>query len=211
MTSTAVSKYRTSVKVSTATAAAKSITSITKANPMVVTSSAHGLSVGAVVVFASIGGMVELNGVAGVVTAQDTNTFTIGGIDSTNFTTYTSGGTATPHTMTQVLNVTNYDRQSEEAEEFDATNLMSTKKEYLLGLTGEGSVTISVDIDPTDPGQERIRKLRGTDTAVPISVTRSDGKMAAMMVKFRGGGDAFPDKHTGQYTGRVTGEISWYA
>lgn len=211
MATTAVSKYRTSVKVSTATSAAKNITGITKASPCVVTSAAHGLTVGTVVVFASVGGMTELNGVAAVVTAASTGTFTLGGIDSTNFTTYTSGGTATPHTMTQVLNVTNFDRQSEEADEFDATNLMSTKKEYILGLTGEGSVTISVDIDPTDPGQERIRKLRGTDTAVPISVTRSDGKMAAMMVKFRGGGDSFPDKHTGQYTGRVSGEIAWYA
>lgn len=211
MASTAVSKYRTSVKVSTATSAAKNVTGVTAANPCVVTSPTHGLSVGTVIVFASVGGMTELNGIAAVITAQDTNTFTLGGVDSSAFTAYTSGGTATPHTMTQVANVTNFDRQSEEADEFDSTNLMSTKKEYILGLTGEGSVTISVDIDPTDPGQERIRKLRGTDTAVPISVTRSDGKMSAMMVKFRGGGDSFPDKHTGQYTGRVTGEISWYA
>ena len=211
MASTAVSKYRTSVKVSTATSAAKTITGITKANPCVVTSAAHGLAVGTVVVFSGIVGMTELNGVAAVITAAATGTFTLGGIDSTGFTTYTSDGTATPHTMTQVENVTNFDRSSEEAEEFDSTNLMSTKKEYVLGLSGEGSITVSVDIDPSGPGQERIRKLRGTDTAVPISVTRSDGKIAAMMVKWRGGGDTFPDKHTGQYTGRVTGEISWYA
>ncbi len=211
MSSTAVSKYRTSVKVSTGTTAGKTITAITKANPCVVTSATHGLAVGTVVVFSGIVGMTELNDVAAIITAQDTNTFTLGGIDSTNYTTYTSGGTATPHTMTQVENVTNFSRESEEAEEFDSTHLMSTKKEYVLGLTGEGSVTISVDIDPSGPGQERIRKLRGTNTAVPISVTRADGKVAAMMIKFRGGGDSFPDKHSGQYTGRVTGELAWYA
>lgn len=211
MASTAVSKYRTFVKVSTATTAAKNITAITKANPCVVTSSTHGLAVGTVVVFASVGGMTELNGVAAVVTAQDTNTFTLGGVDSTNYTTYTSGGTATPHTMTSVANVTNVDISADEADEIDATNLDSVKKEYIIGLSGEGNLTLSVDIDPTDPGQERVRKLRGTNSAVPLSVTRSDGKIAAYMVKWRGGSNSFPDKHSGQYTGRITGESSWYA
>lgn len=211
MSSTAVSKFRTSVKVSTATTTAKNLTAITKANPAVCTSSAHGLAVGTVVVFASIGGMTELNGVAAVITAQDTNTFTLGGIDSTDYTTYTSGGTATPQTMTQVGNVLDWNRESEEADTYDATNLMSVVKEKVIGLAGEGSVSIPLHIDPTDPGQERIRKLRGVDTAVAVSVTRSDGKAFACMVKWKGGGDNFADLHRGEYRGEVTGAVSWYA
>lgn len=211
MASTAVSKYRTSVKVSTATTAAKVISGITKADPCVVTSTAHGLSVGAVVVFSDIVGMTELNGMAGVVTAQDTNTITLGGIDSTGFTTYGSGGNATPQTMTQIENVLDFQVASEEADKFDSTNLMSTKKEYILGLSGEGTVTMPIDIDATGPGQERVRKLVGTDTAVAVTVTRSDSTAFACMVKWSGLSHGFPDKHTGQFTGTITGQAAWYA
>ena len=211
MASTAVSKYRTAVKVSTGTSAGKTITAITKANPCVVTSTAHGLTVGTVVVFSSIAGMTELNGMAGVVTAQATDTLTFGGIDSTDFTTYTSGGTATPQTMTLVENVLNFEVASEEADKFDSTNLQSTKKEYILGLSGEGTVTMPIDVDPTGTGQERVRKLVGTDTAVAMTVTRSDSKSFACMVKWAGYSHGFPDKHTGQFTGTITGQAAWYA
>jgi hypothetical protein len=211
MSSTAVSKYRTSVKVSTATTAAKTITAITKANPVVLTSNTHGLAVGAVVVISGVVGMTEINGVAGVVTAQDTNTFTLGGVDSTNFTAYTSGGSATPQTMTQVENVIEVTTQGEEAETFDATNLMSIKKEKVLGLAGEGAVTIRVHIDPTGPGQERIRKLVGTDTGVAVTVTRSDSKASAQVIKFKNGSEGFPDLHSGEYSGEITGLRAWYA
>lgn len=211
MATTAVSKYRTSVKVSTATGSVKTITGITAANPVVVTSTAHGLSVGAVVYITGVSGMTEINGMAGVVTAQDTNTFTLGGINGSAFTAYTSGGSATPQTMTQVENVTNFDRSGEEAERFDATNLMSTKKEYITGLAGEGSVTLSVDIDSTGPGQAAIRAKVGTDTVQVVTVTRSDSDVEALAVKWTNFSESYPDKHTGSFTGIVTGPVAWYA
>lgn len=211
MSSTAVSKYRTAVKVSTGTTAAKTIISATKADPVVIGSTAHGLAVGTVVVISGVVGMTELNGMAGVITAQATDSFTLGGIDSTNFTTYTSGGSATPQTMTLVENALNFDVASDEAEKFDSTNLQSTKKEYILGLSGEGTVTMPIDIDATGPGQERVRKLVGTDTAVAMQVTRSDSTAFACMVKWSGFGHGFPDKHTGQFTGTISGEAAWYA
>lgn len=211
MASTAVSKYRTSVKVSTATTTGKTITGITAANPPVFTSSAHGMSVGTVVVLSGIVGMTELNGAAAVVTAQDTNSFTLGGIDATGYTAYVSGGTATPQTMTQVENVLDWSRDSEEADVFDATNLMSLKKEKVIGLSGEGSVSMPVHIDPTGPGQVRVRKLVGVDTAVAMSVTRSDGKAFACMVKWKAFSDNFSDLHRGEFRGEVTGIVSWYA
>lgn len=211
MSSTAVSKYRTSVKVSTAVTAAKTITAITKASPAVLTSSAHGLAVGTVGVLSGIVGMIELNEVAAVITAQDTSTFTLGGIDSTGFTTYVSGGTFTPHTMTQVENVLDFVQSAEEADVFPSTNLMSVKKEKVLGLSGEGSVTVPLHIDPSGPGQERIRKLRGVDTAVPVTVTRADGKAFACMVKWKGSSQNFSELHAGEYTGEVNGIVAWYA
>lgn len=210
MASTAISKYRTAVKVSTATTTAKTITAITKASSAVCTSSAHGLTVGQVVVISGVVGMTEINNFAGLITAADTNTFTLN-VDSTNFTTYTSGGTATPQTMTTVENVTDFQRNGDEADRIDTTNLQSTKKEYVVGLAGEGAITMPVDIDATGPGQAAVRAKVGVDTATAVSVTRSDGKIETMMVKWTNFSENFPDAHRGSFSGTVTGIVGWYA
>ena len=90
--------FRNDLQVLTSTA--KTITAITKANPGVLTSSSHGFSNGDEVFVDSIGGMTELNGRNYRVANSTTNTFTLtdlfgNAINTTSFTTYTSGGTAT--------------------------------------------------------------------------------------------------------------------
>ena len=79
---------------------AKTITAATKANPGVFTSNSHGFSNGDEVYVDSLGGMTEVNGRNYLVANSTTNTFSLqdlfgNDIDTTNFTTYTSGGTAT--------------------------------------------------------------------------------------------------------------------
>ncbi len=78
---------------------AKVITGITKANPGVVTSVAHGLSNGNDVYLASIVGMVELNGRTVRIANVAADTFELTDLDgnninTTNYTTYGSAGTA---------------------------------------------------------------------------------------------------------------------
>lgn len=78
------------------TAAIRTITAITKANPCKITSTAHGLTTGNQIEVYGAGGMVELNALftAGQLypcTVVDANNVTIP-VDSTGFTTYTSGG-----------------------------------------------------------------------------------------------------------------------
>lgn len=79
---------------------AKNISAITKANPGVVTVTGHGYVTGDTLDFASVGGMTELNGNEYRITRIDDNTFslrTLTGVvvDTTSYTTYTSGGTTT--------------------------------------------------------------------------------------------------------------------
>jgi len=79
---------------------AKTITAITKANPGVLTSNSHGFSNGDEVFIDSVGGMTELNGRNYLIANSTTNTFTLTdlfgvAVNTTNFTTFTSGGTAT--------------------------------------------------------------------------------------------------------------------
>jgi hypothetical protein len=212
MPSTAISSAGARVYISTGTTAAKNITAITKANPCVVTSNAHGLAVGTVVVFASIAGMTELNGRAAVITAQDTNTFTLGGIDSAAYTTYTSGGTATPQTLTEIENVKSYNRAGSPAAEIDVTTLSSTSRERISGLADRGSVSIDIDIDHTGPGQAAARAAVG-GAAKAVKVTLQNGRAGAVMISFNNFSDALAvdQAHNGSFEGFVASDYAWYS
>ena len=81
---------------------ASRITAITKANPCVVTTAAaHKLKTGQTVVLPGVGGMVELTARYTVTKVSDTS-FSLG-VDSTAYTTYTSGGTVAYVSLTNVL------------------------------------------------------------------------------------------------------------
>jgi len=72
----------------------KAITGISKAALAVVTCVGHGFTAGTVVYFSGVGGMTQINGLLGTVqAAPPADSFTVN-INSTAFTTYTSGGTA---------------------------------------------------------------------------------------------------------------------
>src|SRR5688572_8228413 len=79
--------------VQTPKAVVATITGISKAASAVVTA-ANDFSINDVVAFASVGGMTEINGLVGTISAASATSFTVG-IDSQAFSTYTSGGTAT--------------------------------------------------------------------------------------------------------------------
>ena len=77
----------------------KTISAITKANPGVVTATSHGFNNADLVFISSVAGMVEVNGKYFKVANKTTNTFELQDVDASNvntsgFTTYTSGGTA---------------------------------------------------------------------------------------------------------------------
>lgn len=69
-----------------------SITAITQADPPSITAVGHGLVTGDHVYLYSIEGMTELNNNSYHITKSDADAFTLTGIDSTNFTAYSSGG-----------------------------------------------------------------------------------------------------------------------
>ena len=96
---------------------AQNITGVTKANPGVVTISSHGYSNGDEIFLDNVGGMTELNGRNYKVANVTTNTFTLqdlfgNNINTTNFTTYTSGGAvdeifevATPYAAADIFDL----------------------------------------------------------------------------------------------------------
>jgi Flp pilus assembly protein TadG len=102
VSSTYASQVRGSITGSTsitgaawAAGAGKTITGATKANPVVITSAAHGFSAGDTVYIASVGGMTQLNTKHYTITSVTTNTFALSGVNGTGYNTFTSGGTVT--------------------------------------------------------------------------------------------------------------------
>lgn len=69
-----------------------SITGATKANPCVITSTAHNLKNGDSIKINGVVGMTELNGNTYTVAGTTTNTFQLSGVNSSGYTAYTSGG-----------------------------------------------------------------------------------------------------------------------
>ena len=76
------------------TEATKTISAITKANPAVVTATSHGYSNGDRVFISGVVGMTEVNNREFTVANKTTNTFELSGVNSSSFTTYSSGGTS---------------------------------------------------------------------------------------------------------------------
>lgn len=75
----------------TLTVDTQSVSSITKANPAVVTVTGHGFSDGDSVKFTNVEGMTELNNNTYIIQNKTTNTFELKSIDSTSYGAFTSG------------------------------------------------------------------------------------------------------------------------
>jgi hypothetical protein len=146
--------------VSSGTIVTAPITGISKAAQAVVTA-ANTFAVGQLVRFDSVGGMVEINGLGGVISAATPTSFTVG-IDSTGFSTYTSGGNATVNTaafnnVCEARNFTGFDGQ---ASEIDVTTMCSTAMEFVPGLQDFGAFNYTMNFVPSDPAQVIMRQAK---------------------------------------------------
>lgn len=209
MPSTAISAQGTTLKVG-ATAAAKTITAATKANPVKLTSSAHGLTDGTVVKITAVAGMTELNNKVGVVRVVDANSFELPGIDSTNFTTYTSGGSATP-TQVTVGNLRTYSVQGAPKSQIDTTNLSSTSKEFLGGLQDQGTLEVGFDPDDADEGQMALWSNRagsGLRSTFEIGLRNGKKRTFSAEVFSMSESGAVDDAIRGSASLRISGDIA---
>lgn len=79
---------------------AKAITGLSQANPGNVLCVGHGFSTGDKIKLTSVGGMTQVNNLYFTITVVDADNFTIG-VNTSAYTAYTSGGTATKYGITQ--------------------------------------------------------------------------------------------------------------
>lgn len=211
MPSSAISAGLATVRVSTGTGTAKTITGITKANPAIVTSTGHAIPDGSVIYLDAVTGMVEVNARAFVTASSTANTFALRGVDSQPYTAYVSGGTCNILTMSAIGNTKSFNIGLDEATEVDVTNLQSIAKEFRLGLKGSWTLQCDYDVDSagTDAGQAQLYTAQAAGGLRAFTVALSNAKTFAGVgyVKSITPGQGSPDGVvSGQFNVRGTND-----
>lgn len=88
------------------------VSGITKANPAVVTATGHTFQNGDEVILYNVGGMTQVNQNIYTVANVTANTFELSGVNSSAYTTYTSGGTATKRAAGSPLYISRAEQHS---------------------------------------------------------------------------------------------------
>jgi hypothetical protein len=161
------------------------ISSITKANPAVVTyTGADLVTDGDVVTIYSVGGMTEVNGGVFIVDNVNTGakTFELFEVDSTGYGTYTSGGFFDIGNFSNFCELTNYNRQGGSSPEISATTVCSTAQEYELGLPDFGTTQLSFNFAPSTNVQGALHAfyLSGEVLAVKVVLPNNGGELTQM-------------------------------
>lgn len=158
----------------------QSITSVTKADPAVVTKAAHGLSDGDVIYIQNALGMVELNNKAFIVHPLTSGTFELVDTDSSGYGAYTSGGIFDVGVWSNFCELTGYNRTGGSSPEIPATTSCSTEAEFEVGLPDRGTTQVDYNFAPKTAVQAAVKSFDESKqaTAIKITLPNNGGEMA---------------------------------
>lgn len=139
------------VAMQSALAAADTITGITKANPGVVTATAHGMSNGDYV-FLTVSGMHQLNNRVARIANVAANTFELEGIDTTLFETFSSGTAEGITFGSTITTATTINAGGGDFDFIDTTTIHDNAKTQIPGLSNSSTFTMDHIWDPADTG-----------------------------------------------------------
>lgn len=164
------------LEVQTGLAAGKTITAISKAVEAVVTAATHGYVADDVIQLVGIQGMTQLDNSIQVVDAALTgNTFSLLGVDSTNFDAFVAESPAVSMAKKVVFSdfceATGFNQQDGSATQIDVTTICSTAKEFELGLSDSGTLTLDFNWAGKTAIQTAIRAAKRAGTAMAIRLT----------------------------------------
>lgn len=141
-----------SVSMQSAIATAKTISGITKADPGVVSATAHGYSNGDII-YLEVNGMYQLNERVARVASVTTDTFELEGIDTTDFDTFTSGTCQKVTLGTSIVTATSVSASGGEFDMIDTTTIHDNAKKQQPGLPSAISFNMEHIWDSSDTGQ----------------------------------------------------------
>lgn len=146
------------VEVATLFGAAKIVTAVSKANPGVASSAAHGLANASIGFFDNVLGMTELDGQVCCVANQASGTFELQALDTSGFGTFTAGEFIPVTTWKTLSQATSYEIGGGEADKLDGTTLLDTVKQEENGMLSAQTVTFNAFSDPQAEAFSQIRK-----------------------------------------------------
>lgn len=169
----------TRLEVEKTLATGKTITAISKANPGVITfaTSAHGIANGDIFVLDSITGMVELDGQIAKATGVTGVSVTIKGINTTNFGTFTPGGSSVAKEITAwstIGKTRSLNAGSVSPNKLDSTTLLDSDKQFVLGQNETPEVTVEALSDVFASGMIKVEDASRAGTALGFRATMSD-------------------------------------
>ena len=89
------------------------------------------------------------------------------------------GDAGTPETFTAISGPLDIEFTPPQPERVDVTNHDSAAREYLQGLSGEGSASYDVQYDPSKPIHLTVRNLHGVTTTRNFKITFKSGTVAS--------------------------------
>jgi hypothetical protein len=167
---------------------AKTITAITKASEASVTAT-HDFSIGDYLIIDSVGGMTEINKrIVRVKSVSTTVSFVCEGLDSTSWTTYTSGGTATKITEFVTFdNVTSFNYAEPQPNRIDVTTIDQNQKVEVFGLDDAPTATMNMNAAPTNAAVIELRSASIAKDTRGFVVTTQTGQILIFNAYVAGG------------------------
>lgn len=137
------------VQVAATMGTAKTVSAVTLANPGVATSTAHGLANDTVGVWSAVGGMLQLEGQATRVKNTATNAFDLQGLNTTNYSAFTSGTFTPVATWSTLAECDGVDLGGGTATKLQTTCLIDVTEQEENGFLAAQSVTLSLKATDT--------------------------------------------------------------
>jgi isocitrate lyase len=162
------------VAMQSALGVAKTITAITKASTAVVSSTAHGLANGDVVILA-VQGMWQLDTRTVRIANVAANTFELEGVDSTGYDTFTSGNAQAITFGTTFSTIGDMSTSGGDFEMIDITTIHDNVKKSIPGSASQVEVSGNFNWDPSDLGQIALKSASDSRALRAMRITFSDG------------------------------------
>lgn len=163
------------IAVQSALAAADTITGITKANPGVATSTAHGISNGEIVIL-SVQGMHQLDGRVVRAANVAANTFELEGVDTTLFDTFTSGTAEVITFGTSLATATSVSATGGDFDFVDVTTIHDNVKKQIPGLANPATFTFENIWDVSDAGLVALKAASDSQAERAVRFTFANGQ-----------------------------------
>jgi hypothetical protein len=183
-----------------------SVSAITKANPAVVTSASHGRSDGDVIRINGALGMTEVNGEPYVIDVQNSNTYQLLGVNSSDYGTYTSGGRVDVAMFSTFCELTGWNRQGGTSPEIGATSQCSEAQEFEFGLPDFGTMQIDYNFAPQVAVYQALEEAYLAGDKLAYKLTFIPAALANIFLI--GFGTITQMSDSGQVGGMLTGSLS---